>query len=232
MWCQKRVTKKDLILRFGDGKHKFYLESVCGARVETEGEAMCKRCLNLQTQYVTQYVCTFPHGLVNDIYPPESHIFDGPWYHKKLKAYGLPSQKNIEIAMKAQKRAKEGTRTMSVKDLMVALSESSGSSVNEFCLDDEEKKANKPTRPTRIKIKSKIPILTKLVPEIKFIETMDEPIEIEEIVQIVYKKFKYKDEEFWIDVETRNVYEKNDGGLGACVGTWNPEKGELESECV
>jgi hypothetical protein len=233
MWCKKRVTKKDLILRFGDGKHKFYLESVCGMPVEEEGDLMCKRCLKLQMQYVTQYVCTFPHGLVNDIYTPESHIFDGPWYHKRVKAYGVPSQKSIEVAMKAQKRAQEGTRSMSVKDLIVALSESSGSSsdtINEFCLEDEQKKTAKPAK-IKLKRVDKIPVLTKLVPEIQFLETMDDPIEVEEIVDVVYEKFKYDEQECWIDVETRNVYEKScEGGKGECLGTWNPETKELE--CV
>lgn len=114
-WCKKRMTTQDLLVRFGDGKHRFYLESVCAEPV-FEGN-LCRYCLNVTAQTRTQDVKTFPHGLVGCEYPEVSHIFDSPWYHKKVKAYGEPSKADVELAMEAQTKARAGTKTKSVAEL-------------------------------------------------------------------------------------------------------------------
>jgi hypothetical protein len=116
MWCAKRITNQDLLLRFKDGKHRFYLESVCGQPID-EGQHMCYHCKSLRTQLKTQDVKTFPHGLVMEEYPPESHIYDSPWYHAKVKAYGAPSDSELELAMDAQSKARQGKRVKSIKEL-------------------------------------------------------------------------------------------------------------------
>jgi hypothetical protein len=72
----------------------------------------------LQVQTKTQDVRTFPHGFVLGEYPPESHIFDSPWYHSKVEAYGRPSDTDVALAMEAQKRARGGKTTKAMKDLI------------------------------------------------------------------------------------------------------------------
>lgn len=109
-WCQKRLTCKDLMVRFGDGKHRFYLESVCGASVLDIGGHLCKYCSTLVPQTKTQDVGTFSHGLVSGSYTKESHIYDSPWYHTKVKAYGQPTSEDLDLAMEAQKKARAGIR--------------------------------------------------------------------------------------------------------------------------
>jgi hypothetical protein len=118
-WCQKRITSIELKVRFGDGKHRFYLESVCASPVRGGGGGkLCDSCRMLQVQTKTQDVRTFPHGFVLGEYPPESHIFDSPWYHSKVEAYGRPSDTDIALAMEAQKRARSGKTTKAMKDLI------------------------------------------------------------------------------------------------------------------
>jgi hypothetical protein len=116
-WCQKRITSIELKVRFGDGKHRFYLESVCAAPIHGDGR-LCNSCQRLQVQTKTQDVRTFPHGFVLDEYSPESHIFDSPWYHSKVEAYGRPSDTDVVLAMEAQRRSRGGKTTKAMKDLI------------------------------------------------------------------------------------------------------------------
>jgi len=126
MGCQKRLTFKTLLVRFGDGKHRFYLESVCGLPT-LEGMALCEHCRVIQPQTKTQDVGTFSHGLVTGSYTKESHIYDSPWYHTKVKAYGQPTSEDLELAMEAQKKARAGVRAKNketiVKKTVVAAAE-------------------------------------------------------------------------------------------------------------
>jgi hypothetical protein len=123
MWCKKRITNQNLLVRFKDGKHRFYLEAVCGEPI-VQGN-LCTSCNSLVPQKKTQDVKTFDHGLVGEEYPPTSHIFESPWYETKVKAYGPPSNEELELAMEAKKRATAGTKTKAMKDLVAALAKAS-----------------------------------------------------------------------------------------------------------
>jgi hypothetical protein len=114
-WCKKRITNKELLVRFADGTHRFYLEAVCGEPV-IEGN-LCRYCCSLTPQTKTQDVKTFPHGLVTGKYPDDSHIYDSPWYHKKVEAYGPPSSEILELAMESQKKARGGIKVKNLKDV-------------------------------------------------------------------------------------------------------------------
>jgi hypothetical protein len=54
---------------------------------------------------------------------PKSHIFDSPWYHKSVKAYGIPDKVSLEKAYMAQKKARKVTKkdTSIVSDKAVIL---------------------------------------------------------------------------------------------------------------
>jgi hypothetical protein len=115
MHCTKRLTYKDLLVRFGDGKHRFYLETVCGNSVLEEG--LCNYCKSLVVQTKTQDSGTFPHGLVTGPYTKESHIYDSPWYHSKVRTYGPPTVSDLELAKKAQMIAKTGKKIRTIPAL-------------------------------------------------------------------------------------------------------------------
>jgi len=112
MYCTKRLTYKDLLVRFGDGKHRFYLETVCGTSIK-EG-TLCDYCKTLVVQTKTQDSGTFPHGLVTGPYTKESHIYDSPWYHSKVGTYGSPTLSDLELANKAQMIAKSGKKIRTI----------------------------------------------------------------------------------------------------------------------
>jgi hypothetical protein len=120
-WCKKRVSYPGLFLRFQDGKHRFFLESVCANPIGSQPGNLCYKCSYARVQTKTQDSHTFPHGLVSGEYSPESHLYDSPWYHESVKTYGPPSSDDIALAMEAQRRSKHGTKTKAMKDLLAVL---------------------------------------------------------------------------------------------------------------
>lgn len=243
-WCKKRITNQDLLVRFGDGKHRFYLESVCAESV-AEGN-LCAYCLRLTAQTKTQDVKTFPHGLVTGEYPQDSHIFDSPWYHKKVKAYGEPLKQDIDLAMEAQTKARAGRKTKTVKEL-------TGGDV----VAEEPKTAKEPAKPKGRKPKAegteekpKKPRVKKAVEEPKqevakedtnvvtaipetvtHVESMDDPIVVREIVKVTLKPFSHDGTNFWRDVEREKLYKRSkDGKKGEYVGRWDSARQRLVRE--
>lgn len=171
MWCKKRITNQSLLVRFKDGKHRFYLEAVCGEPVSNG--VVCNSCCTLKSQTKTQDVKTFDHGLVGEEYSPNSHIFDSPWYIAKVKAYGPPSNEELELAMEAKKRASAGIKTKAMKDLVAALAKSSPiqkpimpiqqvdpielPSMQESAVKDDKKKSKPKSKKSNDPIKSRVP---------------------------------------------------------------------------
>jgi hypothetical protein len=201
MWstCQKRITNSNLVIYFQDGKHRIYLETFCDNPVYGKhNHQLCNQCESLKIQTREQDLKSFPHGFVNDVYSSHSHIFDSPWYHEKIEAYGPPSKEDIDIAMEAQKRAKEGKKTKSIKDFVATLFEPPTTVEESIVL---VKKTPK------IKIKreaqSQQSQQTQQQPQqqtqpqqppqqqytIEFIETMDDPIEVNQIINVELKPF-------------------------------------------
>jgi hypothetical protein len=45
-WCRKRITNKNLLGRFGDEKHRFYFESVCGTPFQSDTSNLCPALAN------------------------------------------------------------------------------------------------------------------------------------------------------------------------------------------
>lgn len=245
-WCQKRVTSIELKLRFGDGKHRFYLESVCAAPAR-EGK-MCDACRMLQIQTKTQDVRTFPHGFVLGEYPDESHIFDGPWYHSKVEAYGSPSATDIAMAMEAQRKARKGVPTKAMKELIDILVAGAqpGAEGGVVVKDEAPVVVAKPAvvapvvkERSKPKPKSKTvsaPIEAVPAPQItiaekvctifpagfRFVESMDDPIEVE-LLNVSLKKIVHHEETYWHDEEQHKVYERTDNGKkGEYIGRWDP----------
>ena len=231
MWCQKRITNQDLLVRFGDGKHRFYLESVCGARV-VDG-TLCDYCRNVNPQTRTQDVCTFAHGLVNTEYTKESHIYDSPWYHKKVKAYGSPTAEVIELAMEAQKRARAGRKTKKLGDLIQAPDATVAQPQPKQEIKKQSPRTKKESKqPTpvpnvveQIAVQSKEPIVTQIPKDSALVESMDTPLEVQEVIHVVLRPFTHNHTKFWRDSINEKIYRRTEtGGRGECIGIWDGEE--------
>ena len=272
MWCKKRMTCEGLMVRFGDAKHRFYLESVCGMPT-TKDSLLCRYCTDLQPQTKTQDVGTFPHGLVDTIYTKESHIYDSPWYHLKVKAYGQPSDESIELAMEAQKKARAGKRVIKKQDLCISIhdissvvkpvslkekkvikenpeslkpSASSTSTTSTTSTTSKPSKKVKQLRASNVSNLENGPIshpvqedlqasvlmqlgavhetVIRSIDEGAYVESMDMPLEVKDIVKSVLKQLVHKGRTFWLSSHQQKLYTKyHDGSIGEYIGQWNPK---------
>lgn len=238
MWCQKRITYPALAVKFGDGKHRFYLESVCAAAV-VEGQKLCVECLNKVAQTRTQDSHTFPHGLVSGAYTKESHMYDSDWYKAKVATYGLPTPYVLEVAMQAQGLARAGksirkpedTATLKAAVAVVAEHEKpkkGGRKPKEVSEKQETEK--KPAKPRALKKNPPVVAADSMptalvpiqqVPQDAPVETMDEPISVSEVIQVILRPFSHGAGKYWRDGERDKVYKRTaDGKRGPYVGRW------------
>lgn len=239
-WCKKRITNKELQVRFADGKHRFYLESVCGDPVVTGN--LCKYCYSLLAQTKTQDVRTFPHGLVNGKYTDESHIYDSPWYHKKAEAYGPPSSEVIEIAMEAQKKARAGIRIKTLKDVFTQIASteeketpnSNENSAEKVPVAENKKRVSKPKKTentTENKTAEETVTLkhiqvVEVIPKMtEFVESMNDTVVIDKVVKVYLKPFTVGSTKYYRDAEREKLYSITpQQKVGKYVGRWDSEE--------
>jgi hypothetical protein len=228
MPCQARITNESLKLPFPDKIHYFYMENVCGKVCETD---MCPTCILKRntavqgTRKVIQASRKFDHGLVNGIYPIATHIFDSPWYLKKVGTYGEPSKESIEQAMEAQKKARAG---MKVRAMPTSVSSSSLSSASTSIPSTPKRKAAPRKKAVSSDASSNVveqlnhPVIQKLSSDAKQIESTDEPICLTGVSRVVIRPFTHNDVIYWRDAEREKVYYRmNDGRRGEYLGRWD-----------
>lgn len=246
MWCQKRITYPALAVKFGDGKHRFYLESVCAAKVD-QGQKLCNECLNKVVQTKTQDSHTFPHGVVSGPYTKESHMYDSDWYKAKVATYGAPAEAIVELAMQAQALARAGKGIRKQEDITAAVAVAAPSTVAVAAATEPEakkkrgrkpsekketeKKEPKPRAPKRaIKVlpvpepvaqPTNVLVPIQQVPLDAPVETMDDPIPVSDIIQVILRPFSHNNVRYWRDGERDKVYKRTaDGKRGPYVGRW------------
>jgi hypothetical protein len=193
--CCSRITYESEKLPFGDGKHYFYTEFQCEHIAEKN---LCKKCY-IKRDTNIQESRFFDHGLITDNYTEKSHIFDSPWYHKMVKAYGSPNKENLEKAMEKQKKVREGSTT-----------------VNES---EPKKRTNR--KPIVKRKSEEIPIVTEL--NDKMVETTDEPLDVIEVIQVILRPFTHNGLKYWRDEHREKLYKNINGKKGDYVGRWDLE---------
>jgi len=232
MPCLARITDEALKLPFGDNKHYFYMENVCGNGCDTE---RCDKCISKSTTNV-QGSRKFDHGLVNGVYTSITHIFDSPWYLKKVGTYGQPSSVVLEQAMEAQKKARAGKKVTPIPSSVSSSSLSSASasvsvSGTASVTSTPKKKAaprKKAVAPTTPIASSNVveqlnhPVIQKISSDAKQIESTDEPICLTGVTRVVIRPFIHNDVTYWRDSEREKVYRRmKDGRRGEYLGRWD-----------
>jgi hypothetical protein len=110
MQCKARIAIENERKTFGDPRYNFYLEFRCPYTIEensTSTNSRCKRCKEKRETCREQWSRKFEHGNIDEELPPKSHIFGSEWFNEALKKYGLPSNRDIHIAMEHQARARK-----------------------------------------------------------------------------------------------------------------------------
>jgi hypothetical protein len=111
MQCKARVAIENERRTFGDPRYNFYLEFRCPYTIEDDSpstNSRCKRCDEKRETCREQWSRKFEHGNIDEELPPKSHIFGSEWFNEALKKYGLPTNRDIHIAMEHQARARKG----------------------------------------------------------------------------------------------------------------------------
>lgn len=207
MPCQARITSLLQKLPFGDGKHYFYIENVCGNGCEG---SICMKC-STKKEKALQTSRTFDHGLITEPYKEKSHMFDSPWYHKHLKMYGEPLEENLIKARAAQEKAKKGTFTPVLKPVET----------------NTVKKVRKLKKPTPK------PTIVTTIPDpcLPPVETMDEPLIVKEVLDIILRPKTIGDTKVWLDAVRGKVYQYLENGKrGTYLGRWNDETQSISTE--
>ena len=232
MPCINRLTKSSLRLPFPDGKHYFYGESACGSGCDGD---LCDSCIKKTSE----------HGLVTGPYIDKSHIYDTVWYHKAVRTYGQPSMDIVAVAMEAQKKARGGKRvstltpvsssgSMSIEELTrkassINLNEQSSPTVTEK--KPEKKPEKKRGRPKKISIQEIKPDMNQVVSthtDDMMVETMDEPLEVQEVMKVILRPFKHGSTLYWHDEQRDKLYKYiSETKKGKYVGRWDMEKVQL-----
>jgi hypothetical protein len=110
MQCKARVAIENERKTFGDPRYNFYLEFRCPYMIEEDSTSTnnrCKRCDEKRESCREQWSRKFEHGNIDEELPPKSHIYGSKWFDEALKKYGLPSNRDIHIAMEHQARARK-----------------------------------------------------------------------------------------------------------------------------
>jgi len=193
---------------------------------------MCQSCKDAEVagfkrkSKVNQDEPGFLHGLVGGAYTKESHIFGSEWYLKQEKAYGPLPPHILDLAMEAQKRARAGKGVRALKDIVVQPTPA-----------PEAPKPKKTRAPAKPRAKAQTPQPqpqpaplppvqqpVTVIPEGSLVETTDEPIPVETVIQVVLRSFTHNDKHYWRDGERDKLYKKTpDGTRGPYVGRWNSQ---------
>lgn len=207
--CQARITFPHLKQHFGDGFHVFYMETFCGKPISSG--TLCKLC-HIKSDTRVQSSRRFDHGLVTGELSPHSHIFGSEWYTKKVTTYGTPSQAVIELAMEAQRRARNGIRTpptLPKQKLTV------------------RRKTGTPSSSTSSSDSSVVEqlqssIIKRTPSQESMAESMDDPIEVQSVVRMKLKATIVEGKDVWLDSDTGYVYTRYVGQpRGPLLGTWH-----------
>ena len=226
MPCLARITEEALKLPFGDGKHYFYMENVCGNGCDTD---LCNKCISKSTTNV-QGSRKIDHGLVNGAYSSVTHIFDSPWYMKKVGTYGQPSKEVLEQAMEAQKKARAGKKVSAMQSSSSSSSLSSASVCTSVPSTPTKKaaprkKAAAPVTPvasSNVVEQLNHPVIQKVSSDAKQIESTDEPLCLMGVTRVVIRPFTHNDVTYWRDSEREKIYRRmKDGRRGEYLGRWN-----------
>lgn len=250
MPCLARYTTKDHKLRFGDGKHRFYIELCCGEACEGD---VCPKC-QVKNQIKVQDVRTFDHGLVTEKYPDESHLYDSSWYHTAVKRFGQPKENDLLLAMEAQRkaRAKAPSRTTEMATAPpevpaahvvpeahippVAIPEVEKPKrvykrkTTPKAVEEPKEQTVVPPKPKKEKKERK---LVSVIPDTAIVESSDDPLEITDILRIHLRTFKHNSTTYWRDIDREKLYlQTKDGKRGPYAGRWDSIRQVIVKDAV
>ena len=227
MKCRHRITTKGHKAYFGDGRHIFYLESVCGNDV-IPGETLCSHCSRRPfADHQTHF--NFNHGTIDEPIPEKSKLFEGPWYRSRVATYGEPHPIYIERARAAQEMARSGkqSKPLSAEDRAtagrpVAVPTAPPKPPSKPKTSKTQKKSPTAAAPEEERPKTVVELLSdcvasSMVSEKRLVESTDTPIRIEALKRVSLRAADTDSGPVWIDDEHDLVFERLENGQIGCL---------------
>jgi hypothetical protein len=255
--CLARFSK--VWLKFGDGKHRFLTEDICGYVCE-EGEQRCKSCLAAK-QAKTQDVRTFNHGLLNEDFTKESHMFDSPWFHAAIEKYGEPKAEDLKLAMETQRKARgaasisvsiqtapvEIPKPVAVEPPMEAVAiapvklkapkakadkKPAADKKPKAAADGVKKPRAKKVTTLEVAPEASTPKAVEIIPgTVALVESSDEPLQVKDVIKVVLRPFTHGNAKYWRDEKRDKVYKRTpEGKRGVYVGRWDSDLQEINKD--
>lgn len=219
--CFGRLVDDKITGYFGDAKHKFHLEIRC-KRSALPGTKLCGRCHDRPREGQRNHP-TMLHGCVDELIPPWSHIFEGPWYRAKVADYGVPSEQDMAKGKKAQL---ESTVGIVVPSIEIPSAEPSPV---------ESPKKKRASRQTSNTTTAVTPVVDPLahaqsVPTMA-IESNELILDDYEVIKIKVRRFEHEGTPYFLDSKKQKMYNVGaDGRPTTYIGRWNPRNKTIFTE--
>jgi hypothetical protein len=201
MKCHARLIREGFLGTFRTDKKRlcFYAEDYCNENACDDGlvcEAHRNRipCVKSNAPQDNRY----DHGYIHMPIPEESHIFGSTWYMKKETIKGEPSIETKAEAIEHANRVKSYVESM----LHEASSESS--------VEPVAKKKKRVVKKKQEVLDYNPPCNITFQHPIKILETMEEPIVVDDIETYVVESYVIDDEEVYLCRANNEVFSMED----------------------
>jgi hypothetical protein len=237
--CEKRV--------------RFYRPYRCGEKA-VKGEKVCETCKNIAPSK-TQLSRGFPHGLVGEPIPFESHAYGSIWYLTQVAKYGQPSKETLAEATEYLEEPFDVTagaginvelfREESLKETKkTTMPPKAGTTNRKRSSGGNKKKENSEeiTEPVTKTAKQTPPYLkessanaakkqrdnvTYIIPRVR--EAFIEPVDVCEVEYVDIAEFTFNDHPYYRNTKTNELYEvMTNKGMGTLVGLYDEEAEEIQ----
>lgn len=219
-----------------------WLEYRCPNKVSDEGE-VCKDCSYKLPKYKYQSNQKCNHGLIGGPYPPDSKLFNSPYYLNEIKSGWKITEQDELRAKEAVDKANSNmpprkkvaavpvvTETPKAVEVPKAIEVPKAVEVPKVTVEVKKK------RPYNRKPKvEKLDVLLPVVPvlenplEPKFIEVVAPPITITDFVVVKVKKMKVQGKDYYHDAVSGKLYGISVNGVGAYKGRYKEEEDEIDT---
>lgn len=245
--CFGRLVDDSKTGRFGDG-HKFHLELRC-TRKTIHGTKLCGIChektRDFNTRTSSGKKIQHPqvlHGLIDEPIPFESHIFEGPWYQKRLKDWGEPCAEEMARGKKAQLEANGGAAPAAAPAPTAAPAAAPKKrGPKKAVVDTPVPDALPAVAPKKKREPKSANVIVVPQPQIEqqqqprkieavAKESLESSIEEKNVLFIKVRRFHHNGKKYFLDSKKNKVYTiGNEKSKGAYYGRWNPESETIDT---
>lgn len=206
----------------GEIKEKNYIwtEYRCPNEV-LEGKDKCLECSIKKDARKYQSSSSFDQGVVGGPYMPKSKLYGSAYYLKFIKQGWKIREEDEKRAKEAQQKASMAPAKKKVDEsgtpLTIKTKTPKSSTVS---LASQETPKATPKTPRKIRLAKKS--LPEAALEAEFVESLEPPTTVSEVLVVKVKKIRCAGTEYYYDSSSGKVYGVSVKGVGAYKGRYNP----------